>query len=744
MITTSIDSGLSAGSTLQVLTVAERTSQAVVDLYTQLVQSMKAVQNVPPANVSTGAFDGLLAAMNGLRALAQYGLVQPNPDNPSGPQVTRYVTNEMAKNIDLLSRTLRAVGIVSDSAYLGGLSSAQKITLVQTWQDLSSQGLSEIMESALVAAKHNASFQAMIELQYVQAGNEVLQKQLDDLDRALSATKAVTDLLSQLQVVHNYITAGTRNANPINQFTDPGAAVAANQQFLFELLGPAERTYLGITDASQITAATYKSSFNSKDISFNGRGVLGNLLYRLLSPSFAANNNGITDQQIVDAFALSPSAAFIIDRDTNNKITRLRNTGTAITLATADALLNLLTDDQKYAITEDLNGGQGTPPLTAQQIMNSFNSGNFDVSASTIPDASQLGVKGILLQNALFQEDGPDKLTKTKAAVAALYNAGVAVNPAVRLYSERVRLVDSLTVQQLSMWNIDVSDYSIGPSNSQISVPIVDLSTRAGTGSANWLTWVYGDGGLVSIFNLAGTLTNLNTTDNLGNPIPNRTTLPSGILANLTSQQRVHLGLTNPADPGLDANAQPNSSTKTYDQVSQQLFGTAIDPEVDFKNQSPQDVLMRTYSIRDQLAAQLAILDQISPPPASGRDLTSIGGKIATVLDDLYRYIGDTLTANSAPITQTNALDGLRAWIMDNQDKHATDSNPVNQALAKNAGDIQRNIQDAMTAATNLNDKQKNDFSRYMFIFQEFYQSAAAMLTALTQMIQKIAQNAGR
>lgn len=744
MITTSIDSGLSAGSTLQVLTVAERTSQAVVDLYTQFVQSMQAVQNVPPANVSAGAFDGLVAAMNGLRALAQYGLVQPNPDNPSGPQVTRYVTNEMAKNIDLLSRTLRAVGIVSDSAYLGSLSSAQKITLVQTWQNLSSQGLSDIMESALVAAQHNASFQAMIELQYVQAGNEVLQKQLDDLDRALSATQAVTDLLSQLQVVHNYITAGTRNANPIDQFTDPSAAISANQKVLFDLLSETEKIYLGITDPSQITPATYKSSFNSKDISFNGRGVLGNLLYRLLSPSFAANNNGITDQQIADAFALSANA-FIIDRDANNKITRLRNTGTAINLATASALLNLLTDDQKYAINEDLHGGQGTSsPLTAQQIMDYFNGGNFDYSASSIPDADDLGVKGILLQNALFQKDGPDKLTNTKVAVAALYDAGVAVNPAVRLYSERVRFVDSLTLQQRSMWNIDVSNYSIGPTDSQFSnagtpFPITSAYGYNGTGSDNWLSWTYGFSPPNSFFSQT-----ISVYDNLGNPIPNRMTLHSGILANLTSQQQEQLGIVIPADPGLDPTAKPNSSTKAYDQVSQQVFGTAIDPEVDFKNQSPQDVLMRTYSIRDQLAAQLAILDQISPPPASGRDLTSLGGKIATVLDDLYKYIGNTLTANSAPVTQANALDGLRAWIMDNQDKHATDTNPVNQALAKNSGDIQRNLQDAMTAATNLNDKQKNDFSRYMFIFQEFYQSAAAMLTSLTQMIQKIAQNAGR
>jgi len=59
---------------------------------------------------------------------------------------------------------------------------------------------------------------------------------------------------------------------------------------------------------------------------------------------------------------------------------------------------------------------------------------------------------------------------------------------------------------------------------------------------------------------------------------------------------------------------------------------------------------------------------------------------------------------------------------------------------ASKAGSIQDNITFAITAAQSLNDSQKEQVRRYMYVFEEYYKSASSLLTAISQIIQKIAQ----
>ena len=49
-----------------------------------------------------------------------------------------------------------------------------------------------------------------------------------------------------------------------------------------------------------------------------------------------------------------------------------------------------------------------------------------------------------------------------------------------------------------------------------------------------------------------------------------------------------------------------------------------------------------------------------------------------------------------------------------------------------------------MLAASNLNDEQKEDLRRLLFLFEEFYKSASALLAKITQLIEKIGQNIAR
>jgi hypothetical protein len=46
----------------------------------------------------------------------------------------------------------------------------------------------------------------------------------------------------------------------------------------------------------------------------------------------------------------------------------------------------------------------------------------------------------------------------------------------------------------------------------------------------------------------------------------------------------------------------------------------------------------------------------------------------------------------------------------------------------------------AITSAQGLNDTQTEQVRQYMFIFEEYYKSASALLNAITQIIQKFAQ----
>lgn len=65
---------------------------------------------------------------------------------------------------------------------------------------------------------------------------------------------------------------------------------------------------------------------------------------------------------------------------------------------------------------------------------------------------------------------------------------------------------------------------------------------------------------------------------------------------------------------------------------------------------------------------------------------------------------------------------------------------PSNRNNAANVGKIQQTLTFAITAAQSLNDTQKEAVRRYLYIFEEYYKSASAILTKITEIITKIAQ----
>ena len=76
-------------------------------------------------------------------------------------------------------------------------------------------------------------------------------------------------------------------------------------------------------------------------------------------------------------------------------------------------------------------------------------------------------------------------------------------------------------------------------------------------------------------------------------------------------------------------------------------------------------------------------------------------------------------------------------WIMDGQS--ATSGGAVSSS-----GKIQNDITQAITSGQNLNTTLSQKTQQYLFVFQQFYQSASGILTTINQFIQQMTQNMGK
>jgi hypothetical protein len=137
---------------------------------------------------------------------------------------------------------------------------------------------------------------------------------------------------------------------------------------------------------------------------------------------------------------------------------------------------------------------------------------------------------------------------------------------------------------------------------------------------------------------------------------------------------------------------------------------------------------------RGALKELLADLSAITPTLVRDDPLQrsqALLGMVSAVYTDLDNNLG--LVNSSTPITTLNAKTAIRTWIMDNYQSFASSE-------ATTAGAYQQNITNAITAAQSTNDTQKQDVRNSLLVFEEYYKSAAAVLTQLNQLISKMAQ----
>lgn len=163
---------------------------------------------------------------------------------------------------------------------------------------------------------------------------------------------------------------------------------------------------------------------------------------------------------------------------------------------------------------------------------------------------------------------------------------------------------------------------------------------------------------------------------------------------------------------GFGASNAPDYPTSVYQAiytvVASGYYSNAINPTSTLTTGDLNSV----KAIKAELAGQITSLSAQTSAMAKGN------GSLLYSLKTIY---------NELPSTQK----GLTAWVLDNY------TDPTHAA---SAGKFENDITTAITAAQSLNNSQQEKVREFLFIFQEYYQSAAAILSQITQIIEQSAQ----
>jgi hypothetical protein len=195
----------------------------------------------------------------------------------------------------------------------------------------------------------------------------------------------------------------------------------------------------------------------------------------------------------------------------------------------------------------------------------------------------------------------------------------------------------------------------------------------------------------------------------------------------LTRLQNLHnLAVVKPKGTFPSAAFGSGTTISSYKTASSAFFATPISISVSFAAVSGiAGFQTQMQAIKSQLTSEIASLSGTTPLISGREDSNSLLAKLRIVL----KNINDTNAAGT--------LSGATAWVTDNYNKAAT-------AGVVSAGLIQQHITNAITAGQSLNTTQTESVRNFLYLFEEYYKSASAVLQAITQIIQKMADGISR
>jgi hypothetical protein len=163
------------------------------------------------------------------------------------PLSPKFLTYEMANNVDLLIKSLQTAEINIPTT---GAASGVTLDAIKRWKDLSGFGLQDIMNATSNAVANAKSLQSVVQLEYVKQGNEIISSQLENLQDAVEINQSVIQTLTDLQNLHNKLGVGTSNTTGIvgKSFTPQlTSLIGGNPNNLPDANGDWRKSYTGYT-----------------------------------------------------------------------------------------------------------------------------------------------------------------------------------------------------------------------------------------------------------------------------------------------------------------------------------------------------------------------------------------------------------------------------------------------------------------------------------------------------------------
>lgn len=144
----------------------------------------------------------------------------------------------------------------------------------------------------------------------------------------------------------------------------------------------------------------------------------------------------------------------------------------------------------------------------------------------------------------------------------------------------------------------------------------------------------------------------------------------------------------------------------------------------------------KLVSLRLQLSAMLPVLSGLTPLLPNGmQDPTTLFAKVKQVYQDLQTVF---VNSNGVPVTSAtsivSAYGGLSNWLLDHYNTR------TNAGSSNLAGLYQQNITYAISAGQALNSSQGVHVQQFLYVFNEYYQSATSILQKVTQILKQISQ----
>lgn len=213
--------------------------------------------------------------------------------------------------------------------------------------------------------------------------------------------------------------------------------------------------------------------------------------------------------------------------------------------------------------------------------------------------------------------------------------------------------------------------------------------------------------------------------------LDNALTVTQKVMNTLTGLQNLHNYISAPGKTPFNFNYK-TGNVSTYQKQASAYFNTPVSavftaPDGTIMNQNSPEFTQFTSDIttlQNNLIAQIQQLSAITPSQNGALDPNSLLSKCKDVLKDLTTNNVTTFT-------------GAQKWVLDNYTNLTTTS-------SSSAGQIQQRLTFAVTAGQSLNDTQKETVQRYLFLFEEYYKSASAVLTKISQLIERMGQSISR